>query len=275
MRGETLFNVLQWNPNLFQDIVVPSGMEKDMVIDSIIDLCGMLPVAFYEPIFLKRKIDFWFHKELDVFQRLWDSENIDYNPIDDYDMEEKEGTFKQHLQDSTTSIQETLDEDTSIANLRDIDENVTRKQTQDTDNSTVDKISQNADSTSSADTENKVSAFNAAIYSPADSASNEATAKTNSNADASNTFTGRIVGDSTDTTARTDDFHETNSKDTTRERSDSFHDDQRDTSNGWRTKTGRTTDAQSLIEKQRQVVKFCTYDYIARQFMNQFCISVW
>lgn len=322
-RGETLFNVLQWNPDLFKDIVVPEGMEKDMVVDSVLDLCGMLPVAFFEPIFLKRKIDFWFRRELDVFQRLWDSENFEYNPLDDYDIHETGGTNRHSTQESSTDVHETVDEDGKIDNGRDITDTLTKKstqttddtttdtktqttdntttdtKTQTTDNTTTDKINQKADSDSNATTENKVSAFNAAIYSPADEATNDASSSTTTTADATNKFDGtitdsgkvdfdgnvtengkvdydgRVVVDATDTTVRSDDFSETNSKDTTRDRTDSFSDEQNEHTDMWHHKVGRTRDAQGLIEKQRDVVKFCTYDYIAREFMVHFCITVW
>lgn len=283
MRGETLFNVLDWMPNLFDDIEIPQGMDRSLIVDSIIDKCGSLPVAFYNPIYLKQKIDFWFHKEKDVFRRLYQTELYEYNAIEDYDMhewEDSDSTYHQDTSDTSKDVgKDTVNDDLSTKSDRSVHEDNSRNRVTDTHNTTTDDIHQTVNSDADATNEQKISAFNAAIYSPDMENTNNSSATSTTNADSTNVLTGKVTENETEDNQKTDGYTETQNRDAVTDkvldRTASHTDDNRTHDEKLGHRHGRTGAAQGLIESQRRVVTFCTYDYIAEQFMSNFCITVW
>lgn len=71
-------------------MVVPAGVNKQNVIDNILLECQELTVIYPDWDFMRNAIGAWSTKELEVWQKLYDLEQMEYNPIENYDRYEDE-----------------------------------------------------------------------------------------------------------------------------------------------------------------------------------------
>lgn len=112
----TMFNNY---PDIFDDMVLPDGVEKEVVINSIVSELAELDLLYSNPIVLKPLIAVWSNKELYNWKKLFATMNFEYNPIDNYDRTETE-TINNERTNNATGSQET----TTTNNLQISSENV-------------------------------------------------------------------------------------------------------------------------------------------------------
>lgn len=86
--GATLNDLMHlWDGDLFDDITLPSGMDKTTVVNQIMLDNGLLEVVYPEHDLLKGLIKAHFlARQLD-YQRLWDAVSQTYNPL--YNLDRK------------------------------------------------------------------------------------------------------------------------------------------------------------------------------------------
>lgn len=91
-----LINIIQWcklNQNsetyIFDDIKIPSEINKTVLINNIMDKCEVHTPIYEDPYLFKAKIDNFFLRNYDVYLRLVQAFNADYNPIDNYNKTER------------------------------------------------------------------------------------------------------------------------------------------------------------------------------------------
>ena len=86
--GATLNDLMHlWDGDLFDDIVLPDGMDKTTVVNQIMLDNGLLEVIYPEHVLLKGLIKAHFlARQLD-YQRLWDAVSQTYNPL--YNLDRK------------------------------------------------------------------------------------------------------------------------------------------------------------------------------------------
>ena len=77
----SILALYNWDNTLFNDLNVPEGMNKNNVIDNILFECAELSLLYTDPAFMKRAIKQWSDKEQNVWNKLFATENFDYNPI--------------------------------------------------------------------------------------------------------------------------------------------------------------------------------------------------
>lgn len=100
--GATLNDLMiLWNEDLFDDITLPSGMDKTTVVNQIMLDNGLLEVIYPEHDLLKGLIKAHFlARQLD-YQRLWDAVSQTYNPL--YNLDRKNTlTEKTERSENTT-----------------------------------------------------------------------------------------------------------------------------------------------------------------------------
>ena len=142
--GATLNDLMHlWDGDLFDDITLPSGMDKTTVVNQIMLDNGLLEVVYPEHDLLKGLIKAHFlARQLD-YQRLWDAVSQTYNPL--YNLDRKN----------------TLTEKTERS------ENTTGNTTSNTNQST----------------EQKVSAFDSSTYQPSEQMSGNTSDNTDAKTD--------------------------------------------------------------------------------------------
>ena len=85
----SLLGLYQKNNNLFIELELPEGIERDTVVDNLLMETAELEVLFTNPLFMQDAIGTWSSKELPVWQKLYDTTLLKYNPIQNYDRTEK------------------------------------------------------------------------------------------------------------------------------------------------------------------------------------------
>lgn len=108
--GATLNDLMHlWDGDLFDDITLPSGMDKTTVVNQIMLDNGLLEVTYPEHELLKGLIKAHFlARQLD-YQRLWDAVSQAYNPL--YNLDRKNTlTEKTERTDNATGATATTNE---------------------------------------------------------------------------------------------------------------------------------------------------------------------
>lgn len=156
--GATLNDLMHlWDGDLFDDITLPSGMDKTTVVNQIMLDNGLLEVRYPEHDLLKGLIKAHFlARQLD-YQRLWDAVSQTYNPLYNLDR-------KNTLTERTERSENTAGNTTS---------NTTRNSNQ--------------------STEQKVSAFDSSTYQPSEQMSGKTNDITNGNTGATTDTQGQDV----------------------------------------------------------------------------------
>lgn len=142
--GATLNDLMHlWDGDLFDDIVLPDGMDKTTVVNQIMLDNGLLEVVYPEHDLLKGFIKAHFlARQLD-YQRLWDAVSQTYNPL--YNLDRK---------------------------------NTLTEKTERTENTTG-----NTTSNATQSTEQKVSAFDSSTYQPSEQMSGNTSDTTDATTD--------------------------------------------------------------------------------------------
>lgn len=79
-------NVLQlYDIEIFDDINLPQRLDRDLVINTIIDKCFEYKPLYYELAILKPKIENFFNKNYRSYEKLTDAYFLEYDMIVNYD----------------------------------------------------------------------------------------------------------------------------------------------------------------------------------------------
>lgn len=98
----TLWGIYQYDKTLFDNIVLPEGIDKDNLVSDIMRNSGDLYPYHQVPEYLKRNITFWFSRRLFDFDRMYQSLRMKYSPIENYDRIED---IKREYKDSGTDTE--------------------------------------------------------------------------------------------------------------------------------------------------------------------------
>ena len=77
-----IISLMQYDPSLFDGMVLPKGVDKDLVIDTIIQKYGDSPLDHEDPAYLKYYIPVWSKRNLDSWTKLFATLSFDYNPLE-------------------------------------------------------------------------------------------------------------------------------------------------------------------------------------------------
>lgn len=234
------FDVLAIRPNFFDDADIDTRLNKKQLRDSILRRCGTLMPVYTNTEMFKYFSDNFFYEKREVIKKLFDTIEVEYNPIDNYDKTE---TVTREMK-LTAGIGEKRTNTLGSGNVVTSTPNTTQTEQ---GNGSINK-----------NQEDKVSAYDASDYQP----KSQTTDTTNSNTSNTITNTGTITTETTQ-----------NGTDTTNtERSGSDL-----TSEQITTKTrgniGVTT-TQEMIRQERDIALFNIYNWIAIEFEQNFFICV-
>jgi hypothetical protein len=99
----TLWGFYQYDKTLFDDIVLPDGIDKDNLISDIMRNSGDLYPYHQVPEYFKRNINFWFARRLFDFSKMYESLRVEYSPIENYNrLEDTTRNFKDSGKDTET-----------------------------------------------------------------------------------------------------------------------------------------------------------------------------
>lgn len=100
-------NYLNPERSVFDSLVLPEGIDKDVLIGSIILRCQEFELLYSEPDFLTSAINVWSRKNYRTFEKWVKALNIEYDPLYNYDRteeyeDEHQGSFNSSGQGNNT-----------------------------------------------------------------------------------------------------------------------------------------------------------------------------
>lgn len=94
----SIYGLYLFDPTLFDGFKCPDGLDRDLVIDSIVMNTAEMELLYPDGDFMKGMIKLWSSKELTVWQKYVDTLALEYNPIWN-----KDGTVKETRKIGTES----------------------------------------------------------------------------------------------------------------------------------------------------------------------------
>lgn len=85
----SLLGLKALNEGILGELVVPEGVDIELVKDNLLAETAELEVIYPDAVFMQAMIGRWSAKELPVWDRLYKTTLLQYNPIENYDRQEK------------------------------------------------------------------------------------------------------------------------------------------------------------------------------------------
>lgn len=276
-----LENFLNPEHSVFESMVLPDGINKDILIGSIVLRCQEFELLYSDPDFMTSMVNIWSRKNYRTFDKWVKALEIEYDPLFNYDRTEE------FTDTHTGKYDKSIDGTVSGSNSRSEDFTRTDNLTQSDDHTRTDNLTQSDDhtrtdnlaSTNDVTTTNTVSAYNSSAYEPKDQqvvdqdTSNTGTQRnagtttnTGTQRDAgttSNTGTQRNAGSATDTFGNTNNTDENGNDSWTNIHKARLYGN-----------IGVTT-SQQMLQSELDIARWNLYEHIADLFCNEFCIMVY
>lgn len=103
MANLTLIGMYNYDPTLFDNMILPDGIDRDIAIDTMLEKSGEFEVLYPNFNFLKMKIGTWFQRHYRTFDKWLTALNIVYNPLENYDRMEDYSDIRKSTTDGTAS----------------------------------------------------------------------------------------------------------------------------------------------------------------------------
>ena len=87
----TLIGLYNFNDHLFDALQVPDGLDKDALVFSILERAGDFPVLYPDYDFCAAMLAQWSKTVLPIYERLYSTTQLEYNPIENYNRVSKLG----------------------------------------------------------------------------------------------------------------------------------------------------------------------------------------
>lgn len=241
----SIMGLYQYDNSIFNDMILPEGIDKEDVVNNLLIELDELEILYPKPETMKLVIGIWSNKELKVWQKLYDTTILDYNPIWNKDS---------YVENSNTETRNLQNINTETMNLQDV--NTETRNLTGTNNGSA-----TATNTGSDITKNYVFGYNEtgkAQQNESEVLLGSGNTSTNNN---SATDSGTITnsGNNSGTIG--------NNENNTGTIGNEYN--SREYGN-----IGVTT-TQQMIKQERDIDKFNIIDYIINSFKQRFCIQIW
>lgn len=278
-----------YDPTLFDELVLPEGLEKELAVNTILMRSGQFEVLYPDPDFFKSQIGYWGRKHYRTFEKWVEALAIEYDPLYNYDRTEETIDEEHSTNHSKTEADYNEDRTLDTEEQRTLDTEDQR--TLDTeDKRTADLVETTVYNTTDADTqitsettEKQVAAYDSSTYQNKEKDTHnigeiDHTKTGDQHLDTTGTDTMTHSGTDTITKSGTDTLTNTgtdklNTKGTL---SDMSGGEDRTYTHKSRVfgNIGITTSMQ-LLREQLEVQRFNLYDQIADLFVEEFCIMIY
>lgn len=289
----SIMGLYKYNPDIFSDLTVPTGIEKDDVIDNILLECYDFELVFPSYNLMKVAIRNWSRVEQPIWERLYNTENLEYNPIWNVDgdvTETREVTRERSGRDSRSITQNGTDSDTMHRESEiNSTESTTGSETKNIDRDTTsgeNRTVAGTDSTSGTSSNTHSQAgynSNDLVITEKDDGTTGTTGQTSRTEGVTGTGTedvtetgssnGSKTGKDTEETDETRSGTRSNTE--TGSGSNSENETVGESLHTRRTGNIGVTTTQQMIREERDVVTFSTIKYITESFKKHFCLLVY
>ena len=269
-----------WDQTIFDLMQIPEALDKDTLVDNLLAETAELEVLYPNPVVFKNLVAVWSGKQIDIWNRLYQTTQYEYNPIENYNRYETgsdSGTGR-----TTHSGTDTTTDTTTHGGTDRRTENITHGGSE-TENTTSSVELGGQDTVTGSDTKGH---WIAGYDTPSPSQSSDNLLKQTRDQDDATTLTdyGKTedgTGSKTTTFGKTESVTETMQHGETITKNGGLtHGEQVATTNEGEHELhahgniGVTT-TQKLIREQREIDLFNLYDIIIEDFKMRFCILVY
>lgn len=244
-----LINILSYNPNLFDGIILPSGLTQEDVVNEILQECATMEPLYGDPDLFHQMILHWFATRNYTFQKLYDTMHLDYNPLENAYRTETRVTDYEREYSRKSSESSTEDEETTSSG--------------NSENSRDTGSTQKTTSETTATSKDQVAPYNDVNFHD--------TTQTTGN----NKANGNVENSGNE--SENGSFDNSGTREISRKNSGNMDDNENaKTMDNFTLKgsIGLIT-PQQMIRQERDVVKFNLYEYIAMEFSKRFMIQVY
>lgn len=112
----TVMGIFNYDNTIFDTMNIPTGMDRNLLINAIVLDTAELEVVYPEPHFLKTAISLWSHTRLETWNRIYNASQLEYDPIENYNRYEEETTGQTRQHSGSDSTTETDTESHTITN---------------------------------------------------------------------------------------------------------------------------------------------------------------
>ena len=74
-----------YDETIFDDMVIPVGVDKNALIFNILAETAELEILYPDANFMRKMLEMWSKKEISVWDKLYATTKLEYNPIENYD----------------------------------------------------------------------------------------------------------------------------------------------------------------------------------------------
>ena len=233
----SIMGLYNYNPKIFDDLTLPEGIDKETVIDNILMECYDFELLFPSYNLMKIGIRTWSKTELPIWEKLYNTENLEYNPIWNVDGD---------ITETREVTREKSGQDNRVLNIVGDDNDVTTGV-----NNTDTVVESSGENTHSEAGYNETDL----VITEKDENSSESTTNV----------------DSSFTENRSGNHRETQNNDG----SNSENETVGESLHTRRTGNIGVTTTQQMIREERDVVTFSTIKYITDSFKKRFCLLVY
>lgn len=287
----TLNGMYQYDPTLFDGMVLPPDYDKDTLLAEIMQKSGMLYPYHQVPAILKSNIRLWFSRNYLNFDRTMEALMAEYNPIENYNRVEA-WTRTPNLTDKSTLS----GKDSTQASGKDSDQlsgtdttalsgtDTTALSGTDTTERTYDDYKETVDYKGSETVEKQVSAFDSSSYQPSEKTTTSRTDREDEKETSGSYADETTYGKSEDLTyGKTEELTYGKLDELTYGRKDETTYGKVDTvthtgTEGYRSNIhgniGVTT-SQQMITSELELRRFDIYTDIAERFEHEFLVQVY
>ena len=268
------------NKSMFDDIVLPEGIDKNVLVNTILVESGDFEVLYTNPEFMHLYIKNWFLRKNKTFEHWVAATNTNYNPLENYDrIEDYEDNTTGSFNNTSSNNSNSSSSNTINITAEGAFKNTGSTNGTDTRNTTTNETLTDSMGAQSSTDEHKVSAFDSSDYSPKD--------KTDTNNAAyTDTHTTESATNDSLTSANSSSDSGTNSNKTNTGASGSNETIESGSTSGTNTNknthTGRihgnvgvTTSQQMLDAEMKLWASIDVYKSIADLFVTDFCIMIY
>lgn len=111
----SILGLYEWNTEIFDNLVVPEGIDRDLLIPEIVTQCSDFPLLYPNYDFMKMLIGVWSQKEQNIWTAMLASENFEYNPLENYDKYEEITRTSEGSTESSRTVSSSTDTDSSTS----------------------------------------------------------------------------------------------------------------------------------------------------------------
>lgn len=100
----SLWGLYQVDPTILDGLIVPTGMDGDNVKDNLLLETESMEILYPNTLFLKAAITVWAAERKEVWDKLYDTTQLQYNPIENYDRNEESETTNTGGQSGSSTV---------------------------------------------------------------------------------------------------------------------------------------------------------------------------